>query len=186
MKRRWLEVTLAAAGILFLSKAAWDIYRYRSFQHRLLFGHPVVQSAASSNASEHASGEPAMIGQLSVPRLRILAAVVEGDDENSLDVAVGHIKGTALFGSRGNAVVAGHRDTVFWPLRNIRRGDHILVSTGRKYVYSVEQTQIVDPDDTRTLQDTDTAILTLVTCYPFRHVGPSPKRFVVVAKLLGS
>ncbi len=110
--------------------------------------------------------------------------MVEGDDESSLSVAAGHMKGTALLGSKGNAVVAGHRDTVFWPLRNIRRGDYIFISTSKQYVYSVEQIQIVNPIDTRALHDADTAILTLITCYPFRHVGPSPKRFVVIAKLL--
>lgn len=184
MKRRWLEITLVAAGVASLSRAGWDLYKYWNFQHQLIVNHPAVVSLASFHSNEHAAHEPAAIGQISIPRLRMSAIMVEGDDENSLSVAAGHMKGTALFGSKGNAVVAGHRDTVFWPLRNIKRGDHILVSTGSKYVYSVEQTRIVDPTDTRALQDANSALLTLITCYPFRHVGPSPKRFVVIAKLL--
>lgn len=184
MKRRWLEITLAIAGIVFLFKAGWDLYKYRSFQRQSLFRRSVAQSLIPVNTPQHAVDEPVVIGQLSIPRLGTSTAMVEGDDENSLSVAVGHMKGTALIGNRGNAVVAGHRDTVFWPLRNIKKGDHILVSTDKKYIYSVEQTQIVDSNDTSALRDTDSAVLTLVTCYPFRHVGPSPKRFVVIAKLL--
>jgi sortase A len=183
VKRQWLEITLAVAGIIFLSKAGWGIYKYWNFQRQGLIRPPAVKSPTSFRSSEQAVHERTVIGQLTVPRLGMSTVIVEGDDENSLSVAAGHMQGTALIGSKGNAVVAGHRDTVFWPLRNIQRGDHILVSTGRKYIYSVEQTQIVDPADTRVLQNADRATLTLVTCYPFHHVGPSPKRFVVIAKL---
>lgn len=112
------------------------------------------------------------------------ALMVEGDDDESLSLAAGHMKGTAPIGSKGNAVIAGHRDTVFWPLRNIKAGDSIVVSTDKRYIYTVEGTQIVAPDNTDTLQDSQRGVLTLVTCYPFRHIGPSPKRFVVTAKLV--
>ena len=184
MKRRFLEIALIAAGIVFLSKAGWSIYRYRQFQNQLLSHQLPAQSFAPHNVVESAINKPAVIGQLSVPRLRLSAAMVEGDDEESLSLALGHMKGTAPIGGKGNAVVAGHRDTAFWPLRNIRKGDSILVLTDKKYVYSVEQLQIVNPDDTHALQDTNSAMLTLVTCYPIHHIGPSPKRFIVVPKLL--
>ena len=38
---------------------------------------------------------------------------------------------------------------------------------------------MVDPEDTEVLHDSNDAILTLVTCYPFSFVGPAPWRFVV-------
>ena len=38
-----------------------------------------------------------------------------------------------------------------------------------------------EPEDTEVLNDSDDAILTLVTCYPFDFVGSAPKRFVVRA-----
>ena len=184
MKRRRLELILAAAGTAFLVKAGSDFYRYRYFQNQALAHAFPVKPSAPYGVFENAADEPIAIGRLTVPRLRLSAAMVEGDDEESLSLAVGHMKGTAPVGSKGNAVVAGHRDTAFWPLRNIRKGDHILVSTDKKYLYSVERTEVIEPDDTRPLRDANSAMLTLVTCYPFRHVGPSPKRFIVVAKLL--
>ncbi len=184
MKRRFLEIALVAAGIVFLSKAGWSIYKYHRFQDQLLSHQLSALSFVPHSAVESAATKCAVIGQLSVPRLRLSAAMVEGDDEESLSLAIGHMKGTAPIGSKGNAVVAGHRDTAFWPLRNIRKGDSILVTTDKKYVYTVEQIQVVNPDDTGALRDADSAMLTLVTCYPFRHMGPAPKRFIVVARLL--
>ena len=37
------------------------------------------------------------------------------------------------------------------------------------------------PRTSNVLDDSDEAILTLVTCYPFKFVGSSPKRFIVRA-----
>ena len=171
-------------GLAFVSKAGWNIYQYRQFQNHLFSNRLPVEASAFHKNLQSAPGKHVAIGKLSVPRLQLSVAMVEGDSDESLSLAVGHMTGTAPVGSKGNAVVAGHRDTVFWPLRNIKVGDHIVVSTDKKYVYAVEQTQIVDPEDTRALQDAQNATLTMVTCYPFRHVGPSPKRFIVTAKLL--
>ena len=55
----------------------------------------------------------ALIGRLSVPRLRLSAMVREGIDRNTLQLAIGHIPATALPGQAGNVGVAGHRDTFF-------------------------------------------------------------------------
>jgi sortase A len=34
------------------------------------------------------------------------------------------------------------------------------------------------------LADSEEAVLTLVTCYPFYFVGPAPMRFIVRARLI--
>ncbi len=172
------------AGAVFLLKAGWSLYQYRRFQSQPPASHVATWVFSPAKNPAGLLNDHSIIGQLRVPRLQISAVMVEGDDDESLNLAAGHMTGTALVGSRGNAVVAGHRDTVFWPLRNIKAGDSIVASTDKKYVYAVEKIQVVDPQDTAALQDTGRATLTLVTCYPFRHVGPSPKRFVVIAKLL--
>src|SRR5207248_2697940 len=104
--------------------------------------------------------------------------VVEGADPVELKRAPGHLVDTALPGSRGNCVIAGHRDTQFRALRNIEIGETISVeSGGRTFLYRVTGTHVVAPTDTRSLDPTDRPTLTLVTCYPFYYVGPAPKRF---------
>ena len=53
-----------------------------------------------------------------------------------------------LPGVEGNVVLAGHRDTFFRPLKDIRQGDRITVATSqREFEYVVESTAIVEPTD---------------------------------------
>ncbi len=111
--------------------------------------------------------------------------VVDGNEEQGLSVAAVHLAGTAAIGEPGNAVIAGHRDTAFWPLRNVRVGDLIRLRAAKSHTYTVRSIQIVGPDDIAILQSGREATLTLVTCYPFHHVGSAPKRFVVRAQLTG-
>jgi sortase A len=108
--------------------------------------------------------------------------IVEGVTEPELRLGSGHIPGTALPGERGNVAIAGHRDTVFRPLRSIQANDFIqLVTLDGRYGYRVVSTQIVGPSDVQVLNPTRRDTLTLVTCYPFYFVGPAPKRFIVRA-----
>jgi sortase A len=128
----------------------------------------------------------AMIGRLEIPRLNLSVMVREGADEGTLSRAVGHIPGTALPGNVGNVGLAGHRDTFFRALRNIRADDTIeLETTAGTYRYAVKSTRIVTPRDVSVLQASGGETLTLVTCYPFYYVGSAPKRFIVRATQLG-
>ena len=82
-------------------------------------------------------------------------------------------------------MIAGHRDTQFRILRRVKIGEDISVEAGgRTFVYRVTDRRVVAPADTRSLDPTPTATLTLVTCYPFYYVGPAPKRFVIRATLV--
>jgi len=126
-----------------------------------------------------------VIGRLQIPRLNIAVMVREGADESTLSRAVGHIPSTALPGNTGNVGLAGHRDTFFRALRNIRADDTIeLETTAGTYRYVVKSTRIVTPRDVSVLQASGGETLTLVTCYPFYYVGSAPKRFIVNATLM--
>jgi sortase A len=124
-----------------------------------------------------------LVGRLEIPRLRLSAIVLEGSDSRILRLGVGRIPETADPGQAGNVVLGGHRDTFFRPLRAIRAGDRIALVTPRgAYSYVVEWTAVVDPADSESLKATADRSLTLVTCYPFRYVGPAPQRFIVRAR----
>ena len=123
-----------------------------------------------------------LLGRLRIPRLKVAAMVREGADSATLRRAVGHIPGTALPGKAGNVALAGHRDTFFRALRNIKRDDTIEFETEQgTYRYSVESTKIVGPKDVGVISASTGKSLTLVTCYPFYYVGSAPKRFIVHA-----
>jgi sortase A len=108
--------------------------------------------------------------------------ILEGVSQRTLALALGHIPGTALPGSKGNVGIAGHRDTFFRSLAGIHQNDDIVVTTrDGSYRYHVDSCAVVGPRDTRVLEDSQQPSLTLVTCYPFRYLGPAPERFIVHA-----
>ena len=127
----------------------------------------------------------ALIGRLAIPRLNVRSVVREGAGQDTLDLALGHIPGTALPGQPGNVGVAGHRDTLFRGLRNVEKNDVILFQTpAATYRYQVESTAIVKPQEVDVLNAGFYPEMTLVTCYPFNYVGSAPDRFIVKARLL--
>ena len=100
-----------------------------------------------------------------------------------LRLGAGHIEGTPLPGEAGNSGIAGHRDTFFRDLEDIRQNDEIQLQTLTSlFRYQVDWVRVVEPNDATVLgPSTEESTLTLVTCYPFYLVGPAPKRFVVHA-----
>ena len=80
------------------------------------------------------------------------------------------------------AALAGHRDGLFRPLRDVQRGDPIILRTpDREFQYEVEWTAVVLPTAVTVIQPTNEPALTLVTCFPFHYIGAAPERFVVRA-----
>jgi len=66
-------------------------------------------------------------------------------------------------------------------------GDLVITETvAGKFTYQVLETRIVDQNDLTIIVHSDTAILTLTTCYPFNTPGYSPQRFIVSASLISS
>jgi len=99
-----------------------------------------------------------------------------------LRLGAGHIEGTPLPGEPGNIGIAGHRDTFFRELKDVRENDEIDLQTATGlFRYEVDWVKVVAPDDNSVLATSTESALTLVTCYPFYLVGPAPNRFVVHA-----
>jgi sortase A len=137
----------------------------------------------AAGARREATGS-GLVGRIDIPRVGLSAIIVEGTDGRALRRGVGHVEGTAFPGERGNIGLAGHRDTYFRKLRGVAPGDRIRLWTpDGVFDYEVDSTLVVDPRRGDLLDDAgrDSATLTLVTCYPFRWVGPAPERLVVVA-----
>ena len=145
----------------------------------------IAQPAVAQVKQRIPPADPTAIGRIEIPRLGLRAIVKEGGDEDTLERAVGLLPGSAHPGQTGNIVLAGHRDTFFWPLQDIERGDQIrIVLPQQTYRYRVDSIQVVDPAETSALASKGVEELTLVTCYPFRYVGPAPQRFIVSATRL--
>ncbi len=173
------ERSLLLLGILLLSVTGLRVLNYQLFQ-RAAASVPLPHSRSVSLGV----GGLKVAGKLEVPRLGLSVVVVDGDEEQGLSVAAVHLAGTAPVGMSGNAVIAGHRDTSFWPLRNLRVGDVIRFRGARTDEYRVISMRVVSPDNTSVLAGSETPMLTLITCYPFRFVGSAPNRLVIRARLV--
>lgn len=145
------------------------------------------EAVRAAHGVETPAEASAPIGRLDIPRIGLSVVVAEGDDEHTLNVAVGHLPDTPLPWQEGNTALAGHRDTFFRPLRRIRAGDEIRFATRRGvFRYRVMRHTVVEPDELWVLDASSAAALTLITCYPFDYVGPAPRRFIVHAERIGN
>ena len=66
-----------------------------------------------------------VLGHIEIPRIGVFVAVLQGTTSRTLRLGVGHIMGTPLPGEPGNMGIAGHRDTYFRALKDIRKDDEI-------------------------------------------------------------
>lgn len=123
-----------------------------------------------------------LVGRISIPRLGITSVIAQGVDAKTLDKSVGHVPGTAYPGESGSVGLAGHRDGIFRKLSEIRPRDLIVVTTpDGEFAYRVDSTAVVSPERTDVLRARRDPSVILVTCFPFRWIGPAPNRFIVWA-----
>ncbi len=183
---RWSQRLLIIIGTLALGYVGFTLLDARLYQ-------VAAKSALESQIhfeEEHQESQPKaavkmgdLLGRVDIPRLGISVAVLQGISSRILRLGVGHIEGTPLPGETGNTGIAGHRDTFFRELKDVRKNDEIQLQTATELLhYQVDWVKVVDPDDMTVLEpSTFGSTLTLVTCYPFYFIGSAPKRFVVRA-----
>jgi LPXTG-site transpeptidase (sortase) family protein len=170
-RRRILStVLLVVGGVLCTSVAtsyAWMYVEQKKLLHEF--------------KTHQAPGE--ILTKLSIPRIALQAVVIEGTSSRSLLSGPGHMTGSAIPGSDGNSVIAGHRDTFFRHLDRLKTGDAIyILRSGKRFHYAVLQKKIVQPNDLSVLRASKGSELTLITCYPMHFIGPAPQRLIIVAK----
>ncbi len=179
----WARIALLSAAVALLGYCAFvlvDTWLYQRQASRAIDRLAMWPAPLPGPGAGAIGG---LLGRMEIPRLGLAVVVAEGTDERTLRRAAGHIKGTELPGKPGNVGIAGHRDTLFRPLKGIQHDDVIvLITLQGEYRYRVISTKVVSPYDVEVLKSDGSQILTLVTCYPFYFVGPSPDRFVVRAE----
>ena len=180
---RWIErglVVLGAGCLIWVVAIAMRAVSYQADQDARLAR---LEASTGHFAADRAHEATLPIGRLEIPRVGLSAVVMEGDDEHTLGLAVGHLPDTPLPWQEGNAALAGHRDTFFRPIRRLRIGDEIRLVTSRgTFRYRAMRQVVVSPDELWVLDPSPTVALTLITCYPFDVIGAAPRRFVVQAE----
>lgn len=120
------------------------------------------------------------LGSIEIPKIGLSAAMFEGIRLTTLDRGPGHWPGTAMPGSTGNVVVAGHRTSHSKPFRHLEMlepGDEVIFNTPEgRFVYNVTSTEVVYPDAVHIIDQTPDRTATLFACHP---VGSTKQRIVI-------
>ncbi|MFL7792554.1 MAG: sortase [Anaerolineae bacterium] len=122
--------------------------------------------------------------RIRIPSINVEAPVVEGDDWEALKQGAGHHIGSANPGESDNCIISAHNDIfgeIFRDLPDVDLGDDVFVYTASQiYRYVITQKRIIEPDEVSVMYPTSSAVLTLISCYPY---GIDSHRIVVIAEL---
>lgn len=126
------------------------------------------------------------VGRLRLPGGDEPMVILSGTHGESLAFGPGHLSASALPGETGTVILAGHRDTHFSVLQEIRTGDQLEVQglDGDWRPYEVIRERVVDARQERLdFQGAGGSRLILITCYPFNALDPNgPLRYVIEAE----
>jgi LPXTG-site transpeptidase (sortase) family protein len=134
-----------------------------------------------------------------IPKINANAAIIPNVDPGNqaeysaaLKKGVAHAAGSVFPGMDGNVYLFAHSTDYFWNisrfnavfylLKELEPGDEIdIFFGGRRYIYTVTERKITNPEDTQYLENNigGEPRLTLQTCWP---PGTTIKRLVVFAK----
>ena len=106
---------------------------------------------------------------MTVPRLNKMLILLQRIDPSSLAFSAGVMHQYSNLSEKKPYVVAGHRDTHFSFLQDIKMKEIISLSdrNGINQLYQVESMEITDSEDSAMLIDEQDPNLVLITCYPF-------------------
>ncbi len=140
-----------------------DPKRTHQLTHKLA---PTPKAAATPSVDPNAE-------ELIIPNLGLDTKINEGQTMAALNTGPWRRPNTSTPDKGSNTVIAGHRFTytnprgIFYYLDKVKIGDQIgLLWHGKKYLYSVQKTEVVPPTDTDIEAPTPNAQLSLYTCTP--------------------
>lgn len=130
----------------------------------------------------HKTVKETPLAVLRIDDLKILVPIYEGTSEFNLNRGAGWVEETAPVDGRGNIAIAAHRDSFFRALKDAKIGQKMTLQTlqGTRH-FTLSNIQIISQAETSVLDPSSSSKLTLVTCYPFYHVGSAPQRYIVTA-----
>ena len=125
------------------------------------------------------------VARMKVPAYGEDIIILAGDSGRNLAFGPGYRYGSAQPGTNGVSMISAHRDTHFKFLENVKPGDEIEIETdkGKKVLYLITDTKIVDKYYTKIDLENRDKQLVLITCYPFNTIHPGTDfRYLVYAK----
>lgn len=179
-------------SLLLLGLAAWQLGEGAYIHAKAQLAQVLIARSWESRLTTGAVTPPwpwadtAPVALLEVPRLQVRQWILNDASGRSLAFGPGQVSGSAEPGTPGMSLIAGHRDTHFDYVRDLRSGDELRVQSqqGKWQRYRVQDTQVIDTRQ-GDLAIAETQGLYLLTCYPFDALQPNgPLRYVVRAEVM--
>jgi sortase A len=183
--RRFAVGALIALGVGLLAMGFWMPAKAELAQHLLNRAWDrTTEGDTAAKPWPWADTHP--VARLALPGSAEPLTVLAGASGRNLAFAPTLMDGSAALGTPGVSVIAGHRDTHFRSLANLRVGDDLVLERpdGATLVYEVQDLDVVDSAHAELRLDSDESVVVLVTCWPFEAVTVGGSwRYIVTARL---
>lgn len=182
--RKWFSMLLIAIGIGCCILAVYPIFEMNQEVNQSLNEWEEIKSNNNKEETERETLPEGLIGTLQISTYEEIIPMRLGTTDAILKQGIGVDESTVQPGEVGNSVLYGHREQIFWNLKYVEIGDEIKIETlDALLTFKISDIQVLDPDDAYIYEASDKPTVTLVTCYPFIYMGPTPERYVVKAVL---
>ncbi|MEO1611878.1 MAG: class D sortase [Pseudomonadota bacterium] len=172
-------VILIAAGLITAAGALYHPAKARLGQHLL------TTAWEAGGAKPWGWADFTAYARIDAPRLGVSAIALSTATGAAMAWGPGHVTGTAEPGEAGLAAFAGHRDSHFAFLGDLRPGDEVRVETkDGRHAFRISSAIVVDSRKWR-LPVGGRERLALSTCWPLGAETPGPLRLIVFADPLG-
>lgn len=171
------------AVLLTLLLAGWQFGAAATVHAKAWLGQALLERTWRAGLATQTPLQPwpwadmAPVARIRLPEVGIERLVLDGFDGGTLAWGPGMVQGRG-----GHRIIAGHRDTHFRFLEQLRPGDRLELEgiEGIRERWHVAEAAIVDARHSALDMTLDEERLTLVTCYPFDAVAANgPLRYVV-------
>lgn len=155
----------------------YEEYSNDNTQNRLDTENNNIESDLTDNLMLHIDGEN-VLGVIKIDKINFEGLIYEGTSMQTLSKGVGHFENTPYID--GNVCLAAHNTNSYWAkLHTLSNGDKIQYTCflGTKE-YEVSNVSRISETDWDSLKNTDTNVLTLITCVK----GQKDLRLCVQAK----
>ena len=126
-----------------------------------------------------------MIGELTVPKLKISRVILSSVSGEALAWSIGRVTNIGPSSSNGPIILAGHRDSHMQFMSKLNIGDKIeLIMSDRVLkTFIISKTNITKkPELIMAAFNSENESLILTTCWPFNSQKPGTERYIVTAE----
>ena len=128
-----------------------------------------------------------MIGELTVPKLKISRVILNSVSGEALAWSIGRVTNNGSSSNNGPIILAGHRDSHMQFMSRLNVGDklELMMSSGVVKTFIISKTDVAkQPELIMSALNSENGSLILTTCWPFDSQKPGPERFILTAQMV--